>query len=319
MRTPYAVSFMLVLLLLGTYWFTHVEAKCSLPLPYRIGELDERFDLTAEEARIALMEAEAVWENATGKNLFRYDENAEFTVNFIFDERQALTEAEKDLRERLDASEDINTAIDETYATLVAEYNELNIQYKDRVQEYEQKLNAYNAEVERYNSSGGAPPEVYEKLAREKASLDQEQRGINELASELNALVREINRIGEKGNQLVDIHNHHVEVYNDTFGEEREFTQGDYHRDTINIYTFSDRTELLLVLAHELGHAISLDHVENEESIMYFLMGGQGEDPTPTTEDLAEYELVCGEESAYGTLQEWKSQVITWLTEQSIL
>ncbi len=295
MRTPYAVALLLTMLVGGTYWFTLVEAECRLPLAYRIGSIDDRFNLTNEEARLALMEAEAVWENATGKNLFAYDDTAEFTVNFVFDERQALADAERNLRDRLDETETVTETIDETYARLVAEYNDLKIEYEDEVETYERRLNTYNAEVESYNSSGGAPEAEYERLEAEKNALDQEQESINELTGRLNALVEEINRIGEEGNRLVDIHNQQVEQYNDTFAESREFTQGDYYRRTINIYTWSDREELILVLAHELGHAISLDHVENEESVMYYLLGGQTGAPAPTVEDLAAFDAVCGE------------------------
>lgn len=319
MRTPYAVTFMLVLLLGGTYWFTRVEAQCNLPLSYQIGDIDERFDLTHNEARVALMDAEAVWENATGQNLFRYDEEADFKVNFVFDERQALTEAEKTLRERLDASKDINNAIDDTYATLVKKYNELELQYKDQIEAYERRLNAYNDKVAQYNDSGGAPPDVYEELTEEKEALDREQESINQRAGELNELVKKINRLGEEGNRLVDIHNRHVEVYNETFGDGKEFTQGDFHHDEINVYTFSDRDELVLVLAHELGHAISLGHVEGEASVMYYLMGRQPDELTLSEQDIAAFESVCGQTDAYSRYKEWKQRILNWLQTNGVL
>ena len=310
MRTPYAIGLLVTMLLGGTYWFAHVEAECRLPLTYRIGHIDDRFGLSKEEARLALMEAEAVWENATGKNLFTYDEDAKFTVNFVFDERQALADAERNLRDRLDETESESEAIDQTYAELVAKYNELTIEYQDAVAVYERALHAYNAEVEAYNDQGGAPESEYERLTNEKDRLDREQQSINELAAHLHTLVAEINRIGEEGNRLVDIHNREVERYNETFAESREFTQGDYYRTTITIYTWSDRTELKLVLAHELGHALSLDHVENEDSIMYYLMGGQTGDLEPTEEDLAAFERVCGE--GRSVVDAWKAKMGAW-------
>ncbi|MEX0918114.1 MAG: matrixin family metalloprotease [Candidatus Paceibacterota bacterium] len=320
MRTPYAVTLLLALLLGGTYWFTQVEASCQLPLSYRIGDVDERFELTFDDVRIALVEAEAIWENATGKNLFRYDEDANLTINFVYDERQALTDAERTLREQLDESENINDTIDKTYAELVAEYSDLSMRYQDKVGAYERALNAYNEEVESYNKEGGAPPEVYEELSERKKALDAEQRSINRLASELNALVENINRIGEEGNQLVDAHNDRVERYNDTFADSHEFTQGDYQQRTINIYTWSDRTELLLVLAHEMGHAISLDHVENEESIMYYLMGGQPEELTPSAEDLTEFDVVCGDEGGIrAEVKGWGDRLSTWFRTGDVL
>lgn len=295
MRTPYAAAFLLILLLAGTYMYTAVEAVCNVPLSYRIGEFDERFDITRDEARVAIADAESVWEQATGRNLFTYDEDdGEILVNFIYDDRQAFAEAEVDLRDRLDAAEDVNSAISESYAELVDEYEVLEAEYRDRVESYERKLAQYNAEVEQYNESGGAPPEVYEELQEQKEQLDQDQRSINALSDELNGLAEQINQLGEQGNQLVEKYNHHVDTYNETFGESREFTQGDYRGKDINIYKFVNDRELELVLAHELGHSLSLGHVENEESILYHLMGGQPDELRLSEEDLDEFERICG-------------------------
>jgi hypothetical protein len=302
------------MLLAGTYWFTHVEAACSLPLQYRIGTVDPRFELSTEDVRIALMEAEAVWENGTGKNVFAYDENARVVVNFIYDDRQALADAEETLRERLDSSEEESKEIDETYAELVARYTDLNMSYKDRVAAYERRMNAYNAEVARYNKEGGAPPDAYARLEDEKRALDTEMDAINTLATELNGLVAQINSVGEEGNEVVDTHNQWVDQYNKTFAEAREFTQGDYQERTINIYTFTDHHELDLVLAHELGHAIGLDHVANAASIMYYLMGGQPQTLTPSAEDLAQFDEVCGSGGGtMGKLERMQDRVSTWL------
>jgi hypothetical protein len=245
--------------------------------------------------------------------VFAYDDDAKVVVNFVYDDRQALADAEETLRERLDATEEESAEIDETYAELVARYNDLDIAYKDRVAAYERRLNAYNAEVERYNDRGGAPEDAYARLEEEKRSLDAEAHAIDGLAAELNTLVAKINDVGETGNEIVDTHNRWVERYNETFGESREFTQGDYQDRTSNIYTFTDRTELVLVLAHELGHALSLDHVENPASVMYYLMGGQPDTLTPSPEDLAAFDRVCGESGVSGKLQRIRDRVSTWL------
>ena len=60
-----------------------------------------------------------------------------------------------------------------------------------------------------------------------------------------------------------------------------------------------------LVVLHELGHAISIAHVENQESVMYYLLGGQTGELVPTPEDLAAFEQVCGEgRSVVGRVKE---------------
>lgn len=59
-----------------------------------------------------------------------------------------------------------------------------------------------------------------------------------------------------------------------------------------------------MVLAHEFGHSMSLDHVDNDESIMYYLMGGQPDSLEPSNEDLASFATICGDKSAYESLRE---------------
>lgn len=288
----------------GGYFFYIAQAVCPVPISYSVGYIDERFTITQDEARVAISEAESAWEDATGMNLFSYtEEGGKLTINFVYDERQEFVEAENELKDRLDATENISEAIGETYATLVAQYDELKRDHEEKIEEYEQKLSVYNAEVERYNNEGGAPPEVYQKLQTQKDALASQQRELNAISAKLNTLVGEINNVGERGNNLITSYNEEVNVYNETFGESHEFTQGDYRSDVIKIYTFEDDTELKLVLAHEFGHALSLDHAENEESVMYYLIGEQSRDLTITQEDLVEFNRVCGDISLFEKLQ----------------
>ena len=49
------------------------------------------------------------------------------------------------------------------------------------------------------------------------------------------------------------------------------------------------------MLAHEFGHALSLGHVEGEESLMYHFMEMQSLEDGATFEDRTEFERVCGD------------------------
>jgi len=295
---------MLTLLLSGTYWYTSVEAVCRLPIYYSIGEVDNRFNLSQDEIRTILSEAESIWEEATGRNLFTYEEEASLKVNFIFDERQQAAEEAEEIKDKLDAKEQVNEALGDTYAELVEQYKVQQIAYEDQKSVYERKLNVYNAEVKSYNEAGGAPQDVYEQLEEDRQELDRELIDINSTASKLNNLSDKINSIGDRGNELIEQYNDSVVRFNDSYGSGEEFTQGDYQGDAINIYTFKDREELALVLAHEFGHSMSLDHVDNDKSIMHYLMGNQPGTLEPTKEDLAAFATVCGDKSAYENLRE---------------
>lgn len=299
MRKSFTLTLIVVILFGGGYFYYVAQAVCPVPLSYSLGNIDKQFGISYDEARVAVSEAESVWEDATGRNLFSYEENGDLQINFIFDDRQEFVIAEDSLKERLDATENISDAVKDTYAELVAQYDALRAQYQDRADQYEKKLRTYNAEVEDYNSEGGAPQNAYEALSKKKSVLDAEQIALNSLSGQLNALVKEINSIGEKGNLLITTYNKGVNAYNEAFGESREFTQGDYSNDTIQIYTFENKKELELVLVHELGHALSLDHVEEKESVMYYLIGGQPFDIALSVQDLQEFNRVCGDHSLW--------------------
>lgn len=314
MRTPYAVALLLTMLMAGTYWFTSVGAICRTPIAYRIGDVDPRFNISRDEVRNVLDGAASIWENATGRNLFTYDEEADLVVNFVYDSRQRnLDEAER-LKEQLDQKKDINDTLGETYSSLVNEYNERKLTFEDSKAAYERKLNNYNTEVESYNEQGGAPSAVYNQLQKRKDELDTERQKINQMASELNDLGEQINKLGEKGNEIIEEYNESVSTFNDQYGYSEEFTQGDYQGNSINIYQFESRVELELVLAHELGHSLSIGHVENDTAIMYYLMGDQPmEQIGLAAEDLVAFEAVCGDVTPAERLDELRKRFVNWL------
>lgn len=308
---------MLAMLIGGFYWFKAVEAVCQAPLSYSIGTIDGRFGITQDEARSFVDDAASIWEDASEKNLFSYDPESNFKINFIFDERQQTAIEAEERKEELDQKEGINETLSITYAALVAKYQDEKLKFEGQKETYEKRLSNYNEEVDGYNRSGGAPPDVYAELEERKVALDQERQAINDTAEKLNDLASQINKIGEQGNHLIDDYNEEVKDFNDEFSESREFTQGDYQGDRINIYTFRDFNELKLVLAHELGHALSLGHVDDHQSIMYYLMGEQPMDSINLTDqDIAEFQAICGEKSVYQSLRQ---TLINWLQQQGVI
>lgn len=295
MNRVLSILCVVVILIGGGYWYHRVHSKCQMPLTYTIGSLDARFELTDEEVRAIVSEVESKWEDKTGQNLFTYDpEHASLTINFIFDDRQLLTDDEHTLREVLDRKESISGAIRDEYENLISQYQKLQERYKSQVAGYENRLGVHNGEVAYWNNEGGAPSDIYARLNKEEKRLAGERTALEELADEINELVDQINTLSETGNETVEEYNDQVQLYNDRFNHEQEFTQGDYQKDRINIYQFADLDELKLVLAHEFGHALSLDHVDDEQAVMYYLMDGQDSSLVFTDADLAEFERVCG-------------------------
>lgn len=300
------ITILLILIIsVGSYtWYTAL-AVCPVPIGYRLGTLDSSFNLSEAAALSAIAEAEALWEDETGRNLFSYDDEADFTINFVFDERQELTEVEGELSDALNALRKESEDLKANYESLGASYKEANEAYQKSVASYERDLDAHNAEVARWNDEGGAPPEEFEKLNQEQARLAAVAERIDAERKALNDRISEVNDAAEKATAAVDAYNAEVGKYNDTFKEATEFTQGDYQGDSINIYQFTSREELILVLAHELGHALGIEHVEGEDSIMYQLMAKQRLENGPTEFDLAAFTASCGEGSTISKLRFW--------------
>ncbi|MEZ4194996.1 MAG: matrixin family metalloprotease [Candidatus Paceibacterota bacterium] len=254
-----------------SYWYTRTADICPVPIYYSLGEVDERFAISLDELKTVATEAEAIWEGLTPQELFVYDEEAEFKINLIFDERQQLARTEDDWRARLDQQEFNNQLKLEEVNRLSQRYSEREADYTTKRNEYESQLSKYNDKVDRYNGRGGAPADVFAELQDEQVALSKLATELSRQEQDLNNLANEINTLGEKVNQNITAYNQEVVEYNEMFGSRDIFTQGDFGRKRINIYKFDSKAELTKVLAHEFGHALGLPHVEGEGSVMYYL------------------------------------------------
>lgn len=294
-NTLIAALILAVLTTSGYSWYQVAYSKCRVPITYRIGEIDERFNITEEEVRAALSDSESLWEDATEKNLFTFKETGEMVINFTYDERQATTEKEHQLADVLDRKAEMSESIRDNYEDLLDGYETLKSEYETKVASYERRLAAHNALVEDWNKKGGAPTDIHASLGATSRTLNSESAQLNKTARTLNGLVAKINDLGTSGNRAVEEYNNDVNRYNDAFGDGREFTQGDYSDRVITIYQFDGGAELRKVLAHEMGHALGILHVEEPGAVMYYLMEGQLADVSLHAADVAAYRASCGD------------------------
>lgn len=294
MKQSYIALAVFALVIPFALWYRSTALYCPVPVAYKIGEIDASFSLSPEAAQAAVSTATEVWEAEMERDLFVYDESADFTINFLFDDRQENVILEESQREALDDKKAQNDTIVGQIETLQSEYVSLTERYESDMQEYSDQLDAHNTEVNSYNDRGGAPASEFSRLENERNRLANEAERLNKTADTLNTLAKEINELSERGNGLVNDYNTRVEEYNEDFGSAREFTQGDYQGDRINIYSFSSEEELVRVLAHEFGHVLGIGHVADPQALMYYLMDDTDSALVLSAEDKDAYLTVCG-------------------------
>ncbi|MFA6215094.1 MAG: matrixin family metalloprotease [Patescibacteria group bacterium] len=269
---------------------------CQKPISYRLGAIDQRFNLTEKDLLAAAKQAADIWSEPINRPLFNYSTTGEIKINLIYDYRQEATDKLKKLGIEVKDDKNSYDSLKLKYDASVSQYNNQKAALETLISSYEQKQAAYNARVKSWNDRGGAPAAVYEQLNQEKKSLNDLAAKINSQAAKVNDLVDNLNAEATILNKLITELNLTADKYNgvnSTLGG--EFNEGVYQQDesgqAINIYEFDNQQRLIRLLAHELGHALGLEHTDNPSDIMYRLNQGTNEKLTDT--DLAALKNAC--------------------------
>lgn len=271
-----------------------VYTPCREPIKYSVGRFDDKFGITEEEFLAVIKEAEAVWEKEIDTELFVYDPESQFTINLIFDERQEYTFKSQEFLDQIEEISEKYNAFEDEYNELKEIHGQRQREYTEKLTLFEERVGAFNEEVDYWNEQGGAPKDEHEKLQQEEQVLNNMEVELEEERGELNQVEEELNTLAAQGNHLASEYNENIRTYKDRFGEKRTFDQGDYRGGEINVYHFHSTDDLRLTLAHELGHALGLDHVVNPTSVMHHLIGEQDLGLLHlTTEDINELNTAC--------------------------
>lgn len=283
-------------LIAGTVFiWQSMPLPCGQPLPYSLGQFDARFGISQEDFLKHIAAAEKVWEDADGRELFRYAPDAAFKVNLIFDERQQRTIDARKLEDSLEKAQATQESLKQKQDRVLALYGTEKREYETLLAEFEKRLAEYDADVDKWNKRGGAPEDEYDRLQKEAKSLERMQNDLEAARRSVNALAEQVNRFSKEQVAVIGKYNDELGKYVNRYGSSsEEFDQGDYAGTEINVYQFDDMAHLRLVLAHELGHALGIGHTENPRSVMYRLMQEQDAQVLVLTgEDLAALSAQC--------------------------
>jgi hypothetical protein len=270
------------------------QSQCLAPFHYAIGTIDPRFNINRETLKADMQKAEALWEGAAKQDVLQYDDQSDFKVNLVFDERQQRTIESKKLAQKLDSVQELQEGLSGEYDTLSDQYDKKKSKYESDVKQYKKLSDEYERQVTYWNAQGGAPEKEYQQLQQQQKTLNALADTLEAQQKSLNALVEKINGVAAKERKVVSSYNENVATYESVYGGEKDFDQGVYTGQEINIYQFEGTDDLALVLAHEFGHALGMGHVENPKSIMYYLMSKQDiNHPVPSAEDMQALQSRC--------------------------
>lgn len=255
-------------------------SPCDTPLPYRIGDIDTRFQISHEDLQNDIDEAGTIWSRERNTPLFVYDPKAELNINLVYDSRQFLTSQINQMEGNLNTGKG-------TIESRIQEYEQLSAQFK-------QKVADLNSEIESWNTKGGAPPDVYSKLIQEQSDLKAQ-------AEQLNTLAKSVNRSADNYNAQVGQLNQTIQTFNTELHQKPEEGLYNGKDKRIEIYFNVNRNELIHTLAHEMGHAIGMEHVADPESIMYAFTSRQ---VTVSADDINELTYVCRKRSIFELIRE---------------
>ena len=265
---------------------------CEHPVFYRLGEVDPRFQLTRDEAQLAIIQATSIWNTQYQKPLFEEATDSKLTVNFVFDQRQGLIN-------QINTIED-KTSFDKT--TLDARI----AQFNQKAANFESRVKALNAQIDSWNKKGGAPPDVYSQLASQQQDLVSESQ---QLQTEANSLNQSTGNFNLQVSQL----NNSIDNFNSLLSQKPEEGIYDGKNNRIDVYFNNSRNELIHTLTHEFGHSLGVGHVENNKSIMYTFTS---ESTNLTTQDVTELEKACQKINKFGFLSQKITKFLSIWTVQ---
>ena len=270
-------------------------APCATTITYSLGSIDPRFDITAETLSEDLKKAETVWEGPARRDLFEYAERGgDITVNLIYDIRQAAAGKLKKMDIRTDQGRASYEAIRARYNDLSALVDSEQAKNAARLAAYKRRDAAFTDEMRRWTYGGSAAQ--LRRLKAVNAALERELSDMSESEKAVKAHINTLNALATMLNQLIVQLNLNIAQYNRVGAALGSVESGSYRAywgmQEIDIYSYTDSIQLAGLLAHEMGHALGIEHLSSPEAVMYKIINSSG-DLKAADMDISALDTIC--------------------------
>ncbi|MDQ3268689.1 MAG: matrixin family metalloprotease [Pseudomonadota bacterium] len=258
--------------------FAHVP--CGIPIHVAMGSVDPRFGFDAATATRALKEAAALWQEAVEAEMFVWSDHPKaMVVSLQFDQRQHVVNRQRSLRSGIDRDRSQLESYDLTLKQW-GERIEAERRAHDRLgQTFAQRARAHEDEVASWNAarSPHARTEARRQaIEAEAASIQMMRAELRQALNQLNRDIADYNRRAREQQQHAEQFRGRVAQYN-TLSSPQPIESGRYSYDReqgrrIEVFRAGDYNDLVWIFAHELGHAIGLDHLNHPGAVMNELL-----------------------------------------------
>ena len=273
--------------------------QCDIPIHVRAGDFDSRFPVSEQAFQRALDDAIALWESRTDTPLFTRDASAGLSVSLVYDSRQARANKERTV---LGNIEEHDAAIERQERSLSQRRDALDrawAQFERDRERLKEKSGDMEQLVQQWNNGQmHRTPQNRRMLERQKEELNARRTQLEQQQAQLEHRTEQWRQAVDDHNAAIKALNERAESFNDEVSSDSMITMGEYQRENgerrIEIYRANNARELKQVIAHELGHALGIGHVEDTAAVMNAEMSADNAGASGlTSDDLAALTKAC--------------------------